>query len=457
MGALYVAPSHGKRGGCREMGGIAEGRRAKYQLTRPGGKQLAAGGRRWSKFAAHWRVFSARSGDEQRGRRNQVSRRGDGRRLVAQGWSKPSAREPSGNSAIAANAAARAIDGEARWPIVFGGLWLDVRHAIRALRRSPPSRSRRSSSSSGIRRHGGDFLRRGRRAAPRPAIARAGGWWRSANGRDIQRSKRPSRVNRMAPQDYADVASGQKSFRAIGALASGSITLQSPGGEPEDIAYQRVTAGFFDALDIRPVLGRAMVESDESDGHQRVALISAALSQRRFGGINPLGQTLSLGGDRFEIIGVLPAGFSYPPAAPRPADVWVPYVVSASERTRVLGKLSMYLQVVARLETGVRADEAQAKMQRIAAAAEAANHVWNKEVKFGVRRLRDHVVGATTSMGMLMLLGSVGLVLAVACANVAALHVACDVSITRNRGSAGTRFGSLADRPPARGGISSSR
>jgi putative ABC transport system permease protein len=186
-----------------------------------------------------------------------------------------------------------------------------------------------------------------------------------------------------------------------------------------------VTAGFFNVLRARPAIGRPITAENEVDGRHRVAVLSDALWRRRFGG-NPdiTGRTIPLEGGSYEVIGVMPPDFAYPLGAARATDLWVPYVVPPDERVRNPQRVSIYLQAIARLNPGVSVGQAQAQMDQIASALEKTHPVWNKDSRIGVRPLRDHMVGARTKSWMLMLLGAVGIVLLIACANVANLLLA---------------------------------
>jgi len=235
----------------------------------------------------------------------------------------------------------------------------------------------------------------------------------------------PQALSSAAPQNYIDWAAQQQVFESIAAIAGGSFTLRELGAEPEDLRAQRVTAGFFDVLRIRPALGRAFTAENEVEGRHRVAVLSDALWRRRFGG-DPsiIGRAIPLEGGSFEVAGVLPPELTYPVGAPRATDLWVPYVVPQTERIRNPKSFSIYLQTIARLKPGVSLEQAQAQMDQIAAALEKTHPEWNKDSKVGVRPLRDHLVGARTKSWMLMLLGAVGIVLLIACANVANLLLA---------------------------------
>jgi putative ABC transport system permease protein len=235
----------------------------------------------------------------------------------------------------------------------------------------------------------------------------------------------PQYLMSIAPQNYRDWAERQDVFESMAAIASGPMTLLEPGAEPEDIRANRVTAAFFDVLRVRPALGAAFTSDAEVDGRHRVAVLSDALWRRRFGadpGI--VGRTIPLDGAAYEVAGVMPPGFEYPVGLRLPIELWVPFVVPPADRTRVDGSRSSYLTSVARLKPGVSVSEAQAAMARVAAGLTAEHPVWNKDGLIGVRPLHDHVVGSVTRSWMVMLLGAVGIVLLIACANVANLMLA---------------------------------
>ncbi|CAN5693702.1 ABC transporter permease [soil metagenome] len=238
-------------------------------------------------------------------------------------------------------------------------------------------------------------------------------------------SRDPLSLSSAAPQNYHDWAAQQQVFESIAAIAGGAFTLREPGSEPEDLRVQRVTAGFFDVLRVRPVYGRAFTGENEVEGRDRVVVLSDGLWRRRFGADpNIVGRTIPLEGAAYEVAGVMPADFQYPVGSLRPTDLWAPYVVPPDERIRNQGDFSMYLQTIARLKPGVSPGQAQAQMDQIAIALQQVNPEWNKDKLIGVRPLIDHLVGASTKSWMLMLLGAVAIVLVIACANVANLLLA---------------------------------
>jgi len=235
----------------------------------------------------------------------------------------------------------------------------------------------------------------------------------------------PQAVNSFAPQNYIDLIAQQQVFESISAIAGGALTLREPGAEPEEMRAQRVTASFFTVLRQQPVIGRAFTVENENDGQQQVAVLSDGLWRRRFGadpGI--VGKTIPLEGGAYQVLGVMAPDFEYPVGSARPTELFVPYVVPPDERVRDPSRMSIYLQSIARLKPGVSLAQAQANMNQIATALQQANPKWNKDTLLGVRPLHDHIVGARTTQWMLMLLGAVGIVLLIACANVANLLLA---------------------------------
>jgi predicted permease len=218
----------------------------------------------------------------------------------------------------------------------------------------------------------------------------------------------PDSLMRIKAQNFLDWVAQQHVFESIAAVNdTGDYILQRPGAEPEVITGHRVTASFFDVLRARPLLCEAFALRNEVAGSDRLVVLSYGLWQRHFGS-DPaaVGRMLALNGESYTIAGVMPAGFAYPPGAAQPAEVWTPWVPPAQERVP-----GGYLQSIARLKPGVSVSQAQAQMSQVGRG-------------IGVRPLRDHLVGSSTRLWMLMLLAAVGIVLLIACANVANLWLA---------------------------------
>jgi putative ABC transport system permease protein len=276
---------------------------------------------------------------------------------------------------------------------------------------------------------------RGRGAAPPPGAAATARVMLTNPGQGPNATRDPAAVSASAPQNYMDWAARQQVFEAMAAIANGRLTLREPGAEPEEMWAQRVTAGFFAVLRERPLLGRAFTADHEVQGNHQVAVLSDGLWRRRFGADPAIvGKRIPLEGAAYEVVGVMAPHFAYPIGAPRPTDLWVPYVVPPEERIRRPDFVSIYLSSIARLKPGVSLEQAQANLDQISAALTAEHPQWNATTLAGVRPLIDHIVGARTRQWMLLLLGAVALVLLIACANVANLLLARSSTRARDVG-----------------------
>jgi predicted permease len=239
----------------------------------------------------------------------------------------------------------------------------------------------------------------------------------------------PDALMSITSQEYLDWADQQQAFEAMAAVnGTGDYVFQPPGAEPELVKGDRVTPSFFDVLRARPMLGAVSTSRDAVAGSDRVVIVSHGFWQQHLGrDPSAVGRTLALNGESYTVIGVMPAGFAYPPGSPQPADVWTLWVPGPQDRVRgggggarALGGLGS----IARLRSDVSLDQAQAQMSQIAAPITAANSTTNTSRGIGIRPLRDHLVGSSTRLWMLMLLAAAGLVLLIACANVANLWLA---------------------------------
>ena len=164
----------------------------------------------------------------------------------------------------------------------------------------------------------------------------------------------------VAPANFLDWRERSRSFEQVAAAIPYSYDYTG-GGEPEVFFGAQVTEGFWDALGVRPALGRFFRPGEHARGGQPVAIITHSLWQRRFGG-DPgiVNSAISLDGALMTVVGVLPADFK-PQLLPRPGElsVWTPKVIQDHEK-RVRG--SAWWNVVARLRPGVSLDEAQAEL-----------------------------------------------------------------------------------------------
>ena len=224
-------------------------------------------------------------------------------------------------------------------------------------------------------------------------------------------------------QDYLDWTARQMTFEGLAAVSGAGGFAVRDGGFPESLRTTRATANLFSLLRVRPQLGAAFTADHEVEGNEKVAVISHALWQRRFGGTEDLiGKTMRFDAGVWQIIGVMPEGFEYPVGATRASDMWIPYVVPDSQKQRANSR-NYGLQVVGRLKPDVSVEQAQQNMSAILAGIKEEFPQWAPNRDIQVRSLHESLVGRVRYW-MLMLLGAVAFVMLIACVNVANLYLA---------------------------------
>ncbi len=215
-----------------------------------------------------------------------------------------------------------------------------------------------------------------------------------------------------------------KSFESIAALTGNSFNL-TEGGDPERLVGALVTANLFRTLGADVSRGRLFSADENQIGKEKVVLLSDALWQRRFGA-NPdiLNRTITLNGESYTVVGIMPPDFQFGREIGPKVDLWAPIAFKPDQLTP--DSLTFeFLFVVARLKDGVTIDQAQAEMDTIAANLRqqyfsgADSTVWGLSLQY----FRELVVGEIKT-ALWILLGAVGLVLLIACANVANLLLA---------------------------------
>lgn len=233
--------------------------------------------------------------------------------------------------------------------------------------------------------------------------------------------------------DYADWAAGQTTFDGLAAVTGGGGFVVRDGGHPENLPVSRTTANLFSVLRVAPQLGRLYTADNEVEGNHFVAVISHSLWQRRFGGApDVVGKTMKFDAGTWQILGVMPEGFEYPVGTVRPTEMWVPYVVPASQKVRGNSR-NFGLLVVGRLKAGATIEQAQQQLTAIHAGIKEKYPKWNPSREVRVRTLHESLVGRVRGW-MLMLLGAVAFVMLIACVNVANLYLARATARSRDVG-----------------------
>ncbi|HEX8633081.1 MAG TPA: ABC transporter permease [Pyrinomonadaceae bacterium] len=220
-----------------------------------------------------------------------------------------------------------------------------------------------------------------------------------------------------AAGNYTDWRDQNQVFEGMAAIASLSFNLTGMG-EPERIEGKRVSAGLFPLLGVEPQLGRTFLPEEDQPGANRVVVLSHGLWQRRFGSeASIIGKPLNLNGESYTVVGVMPSHFHFPA---REDELWVPIAFTQQEAAN---RGRHFLQVIARTKPGVSLPQAQAEMNIIGARLQQQYPNTNTNVGVAVVPLHEHMVGDIKA-ALLVLLGAVGFVLLIACANVANLLLA---------------------------------
>ncbi len=208
-----------------------------------------------------------------------------------------------------------------------------------------------------------------------------------------------------------------QAFQSMTLYSDSSGMAFGMSDRPPQVKAQHVSAGYFSVFGVFPILGRTYTEAEDLPGGPPVAVIGYGLWQSQLGGSpGAVGSTIRLNGRPYTVVGVLPKWFRVNP----PAEIWLPMQADPNSVNQ-----GHYLGVAGRLKPGVSLERAQAELKIAGERFRAAYPKWmDKNESVGMVPMSEAVVGGQVRTALLVLLGAVGFVLLIACANVANLLLA---------------------------------
>ena len=232
---------------------------------------------------------------------------------------------------------------------------------------------------------------------------------------------------------FAYYHSRTRTFESLAAFETGEFSLTG-GGEPESVPGGVVTYDYFNVLGREPLHGRTFTAQEDTPGNNHVVLLSYGLWQRRFGGnTNIVGQSINIDNEPATVVGIMPADFDFPDPAERAStsghvQLWVPKGLDPQDAS------SYNLLAVGRLKPGVTGDDAKKEIDALYQAFAKETGAKLGDVEAGVTTellpMQRHIVGEVRRP-LLVLLGAIGLVLLIACANLTNLMLARAAARTR--------------------------
>ncbi|HKG96446.1 MAG TPA: ABC transporter permease, partial [Pyrinomonadaceae bacterium] len=222
--------------------------------------------------------------------------------------------------------------------------------------------------------------------------------------------------------DLLDVQQSSTTLQYV-ATVQRSGTIITEGGDPERLIGAAVSADYFSVLAVKPVLGRVFTREEDKPGAAAVVLLSHSLWQRRYGADpNIIGREIDLGG-KTTVVGIMPPGFEFPISDDN-QDFWEP-IFSAQFMTKEIReeRANRFLPAIGRLKPGATVEQAKAELDLLSRQIEQRSPESNTNILFNAVSLHEDITREYRT-ALLVMLGAVGLVLLIACANVANLLLA---------------------------------
>jgi putative ABC transport system permease protein len=239
-----------------------------------------------------------------------------------------------------------------------------------------------------------------------------------------QNLKKPDNFSGVSLPEFRSFKEQSHSFENLEAYSGSQAVLSESTNPPERYRAGRITSGLFGMLKTAPVLGRGFTAENDRLGAQTVVLIGHGVWQNRYGGSREIiGRAVRVNGQPATIIGVMPAGFKFP----QNEDVWLPLVPTEDLEKRTTRPLRLF----GLTKPGVSIEEANADLAVIAQQNEMSFPDTNKDLGATVRTFHDTYNKGEIRMVFLMMLGAVGFVLLIACANVANMMLSRSIARAR--------------------------
>jgi predicted permease len=240
------------------------------------------------------------------------------------------------------------------------------------------------------------------------------------------RTAAAGRNNVVSPANYFDWQQQANSFQEMAAFYDANFNLTGEGN-PEEVPAQVTSGNLLTMLGTEPALGRVYTKDEAEPGRDDVVVISYGLWQRRFGGASDIvNKRISLDGQGVTVLGVMPQGFKWfmkeGSRTGKSPEIWTPTKFEQYLSTPNKGR-GRFITVAGRLKPGVTREQAQAEMSTIAARLEQQYPQNNTNMGVNVVPVREQLAGEIKT-ALYVLLGAVGFVLLIACANVANLMLA---------------------------------